>query len=745
MLSSRTVAVAAVIVCLGGLAIAQDDDLPLSNWGAPPYWTPAPVPPAERGVGGGMLARAQGMTAKAEALPSSPLPFVAIPPCRIVDTRVATSDGFHQPNFADDEARTFDLPNSPDCPGLPATAGAYSVNIEYRPTSHLAYLTAFPTGSTIPTVSTLVGNPAWWTTNAAIVPAGTGGQIDIYCQFAGPVVIDINGYYAAQSLVTSVFGHTGDVVASPGDYTGAQITNVPSGTISATEVQGAVNQLESSKAALGHAHSALDITGLASGAVLFGSASGHIGQNANQLFWDTVNGRLGIGTNNLEQQLTITGNLSLPTTTAGGSSGVIMLGPSAFVHAFGWGNAFLGARSGNFTMEGSMNTGIGEAALDSNGSGWSNTAVGYGGLAMNSSGHANTACGMGSLEDNSTGSENTAVGTGSLGLSTTGNDNTGVGFASVSNNQAGTANTSLGARSLMYNTYGSENTATGYQALNNNASAGKNTAIGVNALYSQAYSYGNAPWDSYNTAVGHSSLYSNQPSNVNDGLQNTAVGARSLLSNTTGSNNIALGYEAGLSLDSGSFNIDIGNYGVAGEGHTIRIGDDNQSNTYIAGINGVAIPTGSMVLIDSTGHLGSVSSSLRFKRDVADMGDASSRLMELRPVTFHYKSQPGGPLQYGLIAEEVEQVMPELVVRDATGQVETVAYQELPAMLLNELQKQQAQISDQVTTVQTQRVEIAAQQARIDAQQSQIDELRRQVQILMEARNAPEGAKSTRP
>ena len=99
MLNRRTVVVALMIVCLGGLAIAQDEDLPLSNWGAPPYWTPAPVPQAERAAGGGRLARAQGMIAQTEALPSSPLPFVAIAPCRIVDTRQPISDGFHQPNF----------------------------------------------------------------------------------------------------------------------------------------------------------------------------------------------------------------------------------------------------------------------------------------------------------------------------------------------------------------------------------------------------------------------------------------------------------------------------------------------------------------------------------------------------------------------------------------------------------------------------------------------------------------------
>ena len=239
MLNRRTVAVAVVIVCLGGLAIAQDEDLPLSNWGALPYWTPAVTPQAERAAGGSFLARTEGMRARTQSFSSSPLPFVAIAPCRIVDTRVASSDGFHQPNFADDETRTFNFPASPDCPGLPATAGAYSVNIQFRPTSRLAYLTAFPTGTTMPTVATLVGNPAWWTTNAAIVPAGTGGQIDIYCQFAGPVVIDINGYYAAQSLVSSLNTLTGDVTLAQG----SNVTITPSGntlTIAASAGSGGV-------------------------------------------------------------------------------------------------------------------------------------------------------------------------------------------------------------------------------------------------------------------------------------------------------------------------------------------------------------------------------------------------------------------------------------------------------------------------------------------------------------------------
>ena len=213
------------------------------------------------------------------------------------------------------------------------------------------------------------------------------------------------------------------------------------------------------------------------------------------------------------------------------------------------------------------------------------------------------------------------------------------------------------------------------------------------------------------------------------GHDNTALGAMALYNNSTGSNNIAIGSTAGAELTTGNYNIDIGNQGVAGESNTMRIGKayssadgSGQSATYIAGIRGVTTGQNNAiaVVIDSNGQLGTVSSSIRFKQDVADMGNASSRLMELRPVTFHYKTQPDGPLQYGLIAEEVSEVMPELVIRDATGQIESVAYHEMPAMLLNELQKQQAQIADQAKTINMQQAQIEALVARLAALEARV-------------------------
>ena len=213
------------------------------------------------------------------------------------------------------------------------------------------------------------------------------------------------------------------------------------------------------------------------------------------------------------------------------------------------------------------------------------------------------------------------------------------------------------------------------------------------------------------TAVGYSALSLNTTGNGNmasgtfalgdntTGNSNTAVGGYALGFNTTGNNNIAIGYEAGFgNLATASNNIDIGNQGTGGDSSAIRIGSEGaQTNTYIAGIYGVT-SFGIPVYINSNGQLGTVSSSRRYKEDIQDMADASSGLLRLRPVTFRYKkpSDDGSkPVQYGLIAEEVAEVYPDLVARSADGQIETVKYQLLDPMLLNELQKQHATITAQ--------------------------------------------------
>ena len=213
-----------------------------------------------------------------------------------------------------------------------------------------------------------------------------------------------------------------------------------------------------------------------------------------------------------------------------------------------------------------------------------------------------------------------------------------------------TYNTALGIEALANNTTGVRNTASGYRALVSNTIGTDNTASGVRALY-----------------------------NNTTGERNTANGVLALANNTTGSDNIGIGFEAGIGLQSGSNNIYIGNDG-AEESDTIRIGDSGHGNAFIAGVQ--IVPA----------------SSRRFKQDIHEMDKASSDLMRLRPVTFRYKKEYDsgeGRLQYGLIAEEAAEVYPELVVSDDTGRVKTVEYQKLPAMLLNELQKQHGQIQEQ--------------------------------------------------
>jgi uncharacterized Zn ribbon protein len=211
----------------------------------------------------------------------------------------------------------------------------------------------------------------------------------------------------------------------------------------------------------------------------------------------------------------------------------------------------------------------------------------------------------------------------------------------------------------------------------------------------QSFNNGGTGWGSYNVAVGWAALNSNQPTSTSTGISNTALGSGALYNNTTGSNNTAIGRDAGNQLTTGSNNIVIGSIGVAAESNTIRIGTSaTQTRAFIAGIRTITtgVNNAVTVVIDSNGQLGTVSSSRRYKEDITDMGDASDRLQKLRPVTFRYKKPYDNgekPVQFGLIAEEVAETFPELAVFNNEGQPETVKYQDLAPMLLNEVQKQQ--------------------------------------------------------
>jgi hypothetical protein len=271
--------------------------------------------------------------------------------------------------------------------------------------------------------------------------------------------------------------------------------------------------------------------------------------------------------------------------------------------------------------------------------GYENTAFGDSALQQTTTGSANTAIGALALYGNTTGGYNTASGDQALRDNTTGNVNTASGAYALLENRTGSFNTASGVLALSSNTTGSENTAVGFGALDNNSSGERNTAIGTNAL--------------------------NQ---------------------STGNKNIAIGFNAGLTLTIGNNNIFIGNQGVGDESQTIRVGTA-QTSTFIAGIANAAVGNAATVIIDTTtGQLGIPLSSARNKQNIETMASRSEGLLKLRPVTFTYTDDTATAPHYGLIAEEVATVYPELVTRTASGDVQTVKYHELIPMLLNELQ-----------------------------------------------------------
>jgi hypothetical protein len=294
---------------------------------------------------------------------------------------------------------------------------------------------------------------------------------------------------------------------------------------------------------------------------------------------------------------------------------------------------------------------------------------------------SNTAMGTDALNDLAGGVSNTASGAFALLFNSSGNYNTATGVNALQANTTGGENAAFGVDAL-YSNNGSNNAAFGTSALLGNTSGNNNTACGVNALLSNANG-------SNNTACGYEALYRNT-----GGGQNTAFGVEALHGNTKGSSNIAAGYKAGFNLTTGSNNIDIGNEGMAADSGTVRIGTNStQTTTYIAGIYGTSV-SGSAVMVSSNGQLGVTVSSERFKTDITPMGSISQRLQQLRPVTFHLKTDPKGTTHYGLIAEEVAKVYPELVIRSESGRIDGVRYDELAPMLLNEVQKQAAEIRD---------------------------------------------------
>ena len=436
----------------------------------------------------------------------------------------------------------------------------------------------------------------------------------------------------------------------------------------------------------------------------------------------------------------------------GGALHTIITNPTAT----GSNNTAMGDGALYFDTTGSGNTATGDGALDSNTTGNGNTATGQFALENNTTGSHNTATGIDALSSNTTGQNNTAIGAVALATNTNGSDNTAVGFhALVKNGFDAIDNTAIGSGALSSNVSASFNTAIGFNALFNNT-AGDNTAVGDQSLFNNSSGIDNTATGAaalfnnttgnYNTASGAAALFSNTTGSNNTangyltlennttGHDNMAEGFQALANNKSGSSNIALGSSAGINLTTGSNNIDIGAPGTAGEANKIRIGKQGtQNGTFVAGIRGTTVASGVAVVVSSNGQLGTVTSSARFKEAIKPMDKASEAILSLKPVTFRYKKQldPDKVAQFGLIAEEVEKVNPDLITRDEEGKPATVRYDAVNAMLLNEFLKEHRKVESLEAAVGHQQKEfqaaIAGQrkefEATISQQQRQIEAL----------------------
>jgi hypothetical protein len=277
----------------------------------------------------------------------------------------------------------------------------------------------------------------------------------------------------------------------------------------------------------------------------------------------------------------------------------------------------------------------------------------------------------------------------------------------------GRDNTALGTGALENDTEGRSNTAAGTGALDGNRRGNQNTGTGVLALESSRFDNGPD-----NTAYGYRAL------GDNNGSRNTAIGWNALKNVFEGIENIALGHSAGRNLsNSGSYNIDIGNRGAAGDNRVVRIGDTDQVRTFIAGVSGRTVTNGLTVHVNAAGQLGTAPSSERFKDDIKPMGKASEAIFALKPVTFRYKKgiDPNGIQQFGLVAEEVEKVNRDLVVRDSGGKPYTVRYDAVNAMLLNEFLKQHHRVEDLESGIAQLTARFEKQDAKIQKVSAQLE------------------------
>ncbi len=298
--------------------------------------------------------------------------------------------------------------------------------------------------------------------------------------------------------------------------------------------------------------------------------------------------------------------------------------------------------------------------------------------------HTKGRTGAGALLSNTTGTENTATGAFTLFSNTAGNANTANGASALLNDTTGSANMANGASAPFFNTEGSANTASGSFLLQNNTTGNNNTAIGFDALYA------------------------------------STTGA--LSQNTTGGSNTALGFTAGSNVTTATDVICIGTGGA-----------NVDNSCYIGNIFNQTSSSGIPVLINSSNKLGTTTSSKRFKEDIKPMGVVSEALFSLTPVTFQYKKEidPAGMSQFGLVAEDVEKVNPDLVVRDKEGKPYSVRYDQVNAMLLNEFLKEHRKVQEQQQEMDALKAELKEQRELIQKVSEQVETYKRAPQVAL--------------
>jgi hypothetical protein len=421
-------------------------------------------------------------------------------------------------------------------------------------------------------------------------------------------------------------------------------------------------------------------------------------------------------------------------TTAEGQNALFSLSTGSANTAVGW----LSLRS---VTTGSFNTGVGAATLVLN-TGDDNTATGAAALLLNTTGANNTANGTATLVHNSTGSDNTAVGAFALN-SNTASGNTAIGSnALLSNTTGGTLgntkgfdvgpNVAVGSQALQSNITSSANTAVGYQALGSITTGVQDTDVGAStAVGFQALANATSPGAGANNAFGYQALF-----NLTEGLNNVAVGFQALRASTTAGGNVAVGNGAGIDITSGSNNVCIGTGAgtiITESNNVICIGTNvagaNVENSCYIG-NIWTQPGGTQaVYVNSEGKLGAQVSSRRFKDEIKPMEQASEIIYALKPVSFRYKKEidPAGAGQFGLVAEDVENVNPDLVIRDKDGKPYSVRYDQVNAMLLNEFLKEHNAVQELKSTVREQATVIAQQrksfESKLGEQEKQIEAL----------------------